>query len=102
MKYINYLNNSSGIVKFRFELSTLPEHANEPTLVMRILEILRPITCSIPNYDGTVVEPREGQLLSRRLSSGRAKVWSYPLDRRTHGAAWKEFIETSKVTTEYK
>jgi len=97
-RYLRFSNTDSGLVKFRFELSTLPEHAKEPTLVVRILEVLTPITCSIPGYDGSVVEPREGQLLSRRTFSGRVQNWAYPLNSRRYGSIWKEFIENSSIT----
>jgi len=64
---------------------------------MRFVEFLTPITCTLPEYEGIMVEPELGQLFSRRTHGGRIKPWSYPLNRRLQGKIWKEFIENSKL-----
>lgn len=59
-----------------FECSTLPEHKGTRTLVIRILDILKPIACVIPDYDGWVPIPKKGEL----LKVGQHKVWSRDVD----------------------
>jgi len=87
-----YINKGSGVVKFRFELSTLPEHAKEPTLVIRFLEVFSDTGGMF--YSRLIwyhSRTHEGQLFPR-LPLGRVEVWNYPLDRRKDGTACKEFI----------
>jgi hypothetical protein len=47
----------------RFELSTLSEHSGHDTIVLRILKLVDPPTCTIPGYDGHVPVPIEGELV---------------------------------------
>jgi hypothetical protein len=56
----------SGSAVVRFELSTLPEHSGSQQVVVRCLKFQDPVTCVIPNYDGWVPLPQEGELLYRR------------------------------------
>jgi len=91
---------TTGLIKVRFELSKLVEHSREPTLVMRVLDILSPIKLVVPGYEGLVMEPEVGELVRRRATYRvPARPWSYPLNTRVCGPAWKPFLEISKITS---
>ncbi|KAJ7278331.1 hypothetical protein C8J57DRAFT_1713199 [Mycena rebaudengoi] len=78
-----------------FERSTLPEHANKYVLVLRILKILEPVTCTIQDYTGRVGWPKEGELLMVSNRNGPQRPWSYDVDRNTlTGAALRNLIDT--------
>jgi hypothetical protein len=66
----------------RFERSTLPEHKDTRTVVLRFLKIITPVKCVIPSYDGRIVQPEEGEL--HRKSTNKVKLdlqaWSYNID----------------------
>jgi hypothetical protein len=50
----------------------LPEHLKDRIIVMRILKFVEPVTCVIPNYDGRLQFPREGELFyQQRLFTRR-------------------------------
>ncbi|KAF5315436.1 hypothetical protein D9619_007367 [Psilocybe cf. subviscida] len=53
-----------GRIRVRFE--RLP-FQKEPTLVLRVLERLTPITCTVPDYDGRIAIPLKGGLMERRI-----------------------------------
>lgn len=55
-------------------------------LVMRVNKITSPVKALIPEYDGTVVKPEEGQLIMRRTSGGKLEPWSYNIDQRGSAA----------------
>ncbi|KAF9475369.1 hypothetical protein BDN70DRAFT_883792 [Pholiota conissans] len=70
-----------GSVKLQFELSTLPEHASfGPTLVLRVLEVVRPITMD-PNYTGRVVAPPTPGTLVYRTVWGKKRIVCFPILR---------------------
>lgn len=48
------------------------------TLVIRLLKIVEPVSCVIPDYDGYVPKPREGELISVRTIGG-LDTWSWTL-----------------------
>jgi len=54
----------TGRVLCRFERSSLPIHADSPTLLVRIVDIVEPIQCRVPDYDGYVEKPVKGALIS--------------------------------------
>ena len=56
----------SGLALARFELSTLPDHSGDRTVVIRILKFVEPVTCTIQNYDGRMPFPKEGELFHHR------------------------------------
>jgi hypothetical protein len=62
----------------RFERSTLPDHKDARTVVLRFLKIITPITCVFPLYDGHVRLPKEGELNQKK--SSRDQVWSVDID----------------------
>ena len=66
-------NNSVGSALARFERSTLPEHKGTRTVVLRFLKIITSVKCVIPNYDGYIVPPMEGELHRRCLNYARKK-----------------------------
>lgn len=48
-------------------------------VVLRILKIVDPVSCTIGDYDGYVNEPREGQLMAMGQGDAR-RAWSYDVD----------------------
>ena len=65
----------------RFERSTLPEHNGTRTVVLRFLKIITPVKCVIPNYDGHICFPKEGELYQKSGHKDRPKVWSVNIDK---------------------
>jgi hypothetical protein len=71
----------------RLERSTLPQHSGTRTIALRILKIVTPVKCVIPNYDGHVVQPEEGKLHRRVPLTTKAgfaldpQVWSVDIDK---------------------
>ena len=71
----------------RFERSTLPDHENTRTVVLRFLKIITSVKCVIPLYDGHIVKPKEGEL-HRRCTSKKVidklnpPVWCVDIDNR--------------------
>lgn len=55
----------AGKMVCRFERSTLEEHASRWILFIRVLKIIEPVRCLVPDYDGYMEEPKEGALISR-------------------------------------
>ncbi|KAJ7689787.1 hypothetical protein B0H17DRAFT_1065888 [Mycena rosella] len=72
----------SGRALVRFELSTLPEHAGSRVAVLRVVKLIDPPKLRIPNYDGYLPPPVEGELVQRpRRSRGLGVVpWTRKLD----------------------
>ncbi|KAJ6546063.1 hypothetical protein DFH09DRAFT_1171903 [Mycena vulgaris] len=73
----------TGSAMARFEPSKLPEHAGRRVLHVRIVEILQPVECAVPGYDGRVVRPEEGQLVMVRNHGGPPRPWAYDIDDST-------------------
>ena len=71
---------SIGSALARFERSTLPEHAQTRTVVLRFLKIITPVKCVMPLYDEYIKWPKEGELFQRGLYS-RPHVWSANIDQ---------------------
>lgn len=69
-----------GLIRVRFELSTLPRHQGTRTVVIRILEILEPIQ---PNHPSSAVipVPQVGELLIGKYD----RVATFNLDAK-HGS----------------
>lgn len=65
-----------GTVLARFEKSDLPEHAHKRVVVTRVLDILSPVQCLIPDYDFYVQLPASGQLIARRKRTSGYRPWS--------------------------
>ena len=62
-----------GTVLARFEKSKLPEHMHTHAVVVRVLDILSPIRCVIPEYDFGVRLPEVGQLIAKK----RSRIYDY-------------------------
>ncbi|CAA7265685.1 unnamed protein product [Cyclocybe aegerita] len=84
----------SGFVKARFELSTLPEHQGSQVLVLRILELLEPVQHLVPDAEDMMPVPQAGSLWCKMDRGGKPKSWTYDLDQRADGDAFKHFIVT--------
>ena len=72
-----------GSVLVRFERSTLPEHEGTRSIVLRILDIITPVKCVIPNYDSHVCQPRKGELHRRGVmyyNDPNRSVWRFDID----------------------
>ena len=80
----------TGIIKVRFEVSTLPGHERNSHLVYRVVEIVKPVQCAIPHYDGYVPMPKVGELL--RACGGRR-----PMVKKVN-AALQHLIKTSETS----
>ena len=66
----------------RLERSTLPEHTDTRTIVLRFVKIITPVKCVILNYDGYICFPKEGELYRRSRNSIKSDtpVWSVNID----------------------
>ncbi|KAJ7646884.1 hypothetical protein FB45DRAFT_183543 [Roridomyces roridus] len=70
-----------GSVLARFELS-----ADQTRVFIRIVEEIVPVKCIEPGYDGRVVMPRAGQLLTYKYD-GVVNPWSIRVEEDSHSAA---------------
>jgi hypothetical protein len=73
-----------GSARVRFERSTAREHCGRRVIVLRILEILRPVVLTVPDYAGRVLPPVAGELLtviSGRDSQQIPHPWAFDVDR---------------------
>jgi hypothetical protein len=69
-----------GSALARFELLTLPEYRGKRVVVLRIMKFLTPVTCIIPDYDGWVAFPKEGEILYRHELGRHSVPFSHSLD----------------------
>ena len=76
--YIDYFHEFLGSALARWERSTLPDHIGTRTVLLRFLKIITPVKCVIPQYDGHIRCPKEGELYRK---SGTQKVWSVNIDK---------------------
>ncbi|KAG6826925.1 hypothetical protein H0H92_013882, partial [Tricholoma furcatifolium] len=74
-----------GRILLRFERSTLPKHAHDRIVVLRVLKVLEPITPVEPDYDMFTPPPKEGDFLR---TNSRNLVLSINLD--ACGKWWKD------------
>jgi hypothetical protein len=67
----------------RFERSTLPDHKDTRTVVLRFLKIITPVQCVIPLYDGYIAWPKEGELHQKAYPFSKLdhQVWSANIDK---------------------
>ena len=81
--HIDYSHEFVGSALVRLERSTLPDHKGTRTIVLRFLKIITPVMCVIPNYDGYISYPKEGELHQRDSRSGKLnhRVWSVNIDK---------------------
>ena len=81
--YTDYFHEYLGRALARFELSTLPEHKGTRTIVLRFLKMITPVKCVIPNYDGHIFSPKEGELhrRSNRYTNRTSDVWCLDIDK---------------------
>ncbi|KAF8962121.1 hypothetical protein BDZ97DRAFT_1158856 [Flammula alnicola] len=88
----------TGLIRARFELSTLPEHVElGPTLLLRILDVFKSVQCIIEGYDNYIAFPEAGTFLSRRSKkTGQYRPWRYPLNCRVAGKAFYTFMQNSQ------
>jgi len=75
----------SGSALCCFEQSTLPKHRGTRTVVLRIVKIISPAICKIPNYDGYIPSPIEGELVPHRTGP---RTWSLNVDK-ARNPSWK-------------
>lgn len=65
----------------RFELSTLPQHAGSRVVVLRVVKLIDPPKLRVPNYDGHLPPPVEGELVQRPRRGPLGSVpWARKLD----------------------
>ena len=80
----------------RFERSTLLEHEGTRTVVLRFLEIITPVKCVIPLYDGYLSFPEEGELFQksyRKKIKDNINVWSIDIDKSTESKVSKRGLQ---------
>ena len=79
---IDYSHECIGSALARFERSTLLEHKDTRTVVLRILKIITPVKCVIPSYDGHLCFPEEGSLLQKfdRTGERKYRAWGFDID----------------------
>ena len=78
--YFDYSHEFVGSALARFERSTLPEHKDTRTVVLRFLKIITPVKCITPRYDDYICRPKEGELYRKFGHKARKKVWSVNID----------------------
>ena len=69
----------TGTVLARFEPSSLPQHANTRTVVLRVIQELTPVQCVIPSYDEYLERPSPDHLLAKKFH-GKLRQWSVDID----------------------
>ena len=75
----------------RFERSTLPDHKETRTVVLRFLNIITPVERAMPHYASKIVPPKEGELhqkfssfpIDTAVEAKVAKVWSLNIDEKS-------------------
>jgi hypothetical protein len=90
-----------GAIRVRFEESHYIEHKKlRPALVLRVLNIVRPITRS-PLYTGkAVVIPTPGSLLFR-MTQGEKRITRIPLKHQQMADDLLELLERSRVKSSF-
>ena len=78
---IDSSNESVGSFLAQFERSTLPDHKDSRTVVLRFLKVIQPVEYEIPDYEGRIAQPEEGELYQRSYKS-IPKVWSVDIDQK--------------------
>ena len=87
----SYNDNSNGFLGSalaRFERSTLEKHKGTRTVVLRFLEIITPVKCVMPLYDGHIMRPKKGELYRRSPQNSiiiKNQVWSVNIDKPRRG-----------------
>ena len=81
--YIDHSREFVGTALARFERLTLQEHEGTRTVVLRFLKIITPVKCVIPDYDGYICPPKEGELhrRSRKVKKMDQSVWGVNIDK---------------------
>ena len=77
-------NKSVGSALVRFERSTLPDHKDTRTVVLRFLKIITSVKCVIPLYDDHIGPPKEGELYRRcrrAIDKLNPPAWSANIDK---------------------
>ncbi|KAJ7490843.1 hypothetical protein FB451DRAFT_1005702, partial [Mycena latifolia] len=72
----------SGRALVRFEVSTLPQHAGRRFALLRLVKMIEPPKLAVPDYDGYLPRPVEGEFVMRPSRTGRRlQPWARDLDR---------------------
>ncbi|KDR82028.1 hypothetical protein GALMADRAFT_221917 [Galerina marginata CBS 339.88] len=75
-----------GLIRVRLEKSPLPQHVNTHHIVLRVLEVIEPVECVIPDYQYQIATPVAGELLMRtRLGKTKYTPWTFDLDKKGKG-----------------
>ncbi|KAJ7275770.1 hypothetical protein C8J57DRAFT_1311687 [Mycena rebaudengoi] len=85
------------------ERSVLPAHAGRRVVLLRILEILEPVACTIQGYAGRLSWPKAHELLMVSFRDGPPRPWAYDVDRKTRtGAALRGLVEIWRVCGHFR
>ncbi|KAF9475368.1 hypothetical protein BDN70DRAFT_883789 [Pholiota conissans] len=91
----HWVSPLTGLVKLRFEISTLPEHVPlGPTLVLRVLEVVEPISMD-PDYTRPAVVPPELGTLVYQMRYGKKHIVCLPINRQKMSA---DILQLAKDT----
>lgn len=79
----------------RFERSRLPEHRETMALVLRVVEILTPVTLAIKGYEPRLPKPEKGGFIQRPGPGlGSPRLWSVePEPESAVGRAFRILLE---------
>ncbi|KAJ7620828.1 hypothetical protein DFH06DRAFT_1233234 [Mycena polygramma] len=91
--FVNTINSVrlypwAGTALARWEPSTNYEYieARRRILHLRIAKIIEPVRCTVEGYDGRLLQPEEGDLLTVRAPGKPAEPWAVDLDSKAQTA----------------
>ncbi|KAJ6452325.1 hypothetical protein C8R47DRAFT_1229490 [Mycena vitilis] len=87
-----------GTALAHFEASTRPEFAGRRVIHLRIVKIIEPVKCTLGGFEGRMIEPKDGELLTLSRRSTAPEPWACDLDRDTRRAvALRTLWDASKL-----
>lgn len=90
---------SEGSAFVCLERSPLPAHIGTRTMVLRVQKIISPIRTRIPDYDGHLPKPVEGELVMKRANGGSIEPWSLDIDAKGLTGLQGWFRDSEKLWT---
>ncbi|KAJ7652379.1 hypothetical protein DFH06DRAFT_1205992 [Mycena polygramma] len=87
-----------GTALAHFEASTRPEFAGRRVIHLRIVKIIKPVKCTLDGFEGRMIEPKDGELLTLSRRGMTPEPWACDLDRETRRAvALRALWDSSKL-----
>lgn len=81
--------------------NTTHDHQPPRKIALRILKIIEPVSCRIPDYDGFVNEPKAGELMTIGVGDAR-RPWLYNLDTGEEGTPVPKWTDPEKLGEQMK